>query len=266
MLPGLFLIDGFKETEMKRSIIASVVFFVYLSSALAQITNGSFEEGANPGAFSLVSAGDTSIPGWSVDFESVDYIGSYWQASEGVRSLDMSGLTAGQISQTINTVPGWTYRVTFDMSGNAGGAPAVKMLTVSVNGAQAQTYSYDTAAKGTTELSMNWETLTYVFTADSSSSRLAFTSETAGWFVPALDNVSVTADEPDTDGDGVADSADNCPLTSNPDQSDWDGDGIGDVCDGPDDKDQCKNGSWAKFVFPRVFKNQGDCVSFMAKI
>jgi hypothetical protein len=35
----------------------------------------------------------------------------------------------------------------------------------------------------------------------------------------------------DTDGDGVADSSDNCPNTANADQLDSDGDGIGDACD-----------------------------------
>ncbi len=35
----------------------------------------------------------------------------------------------------------------------------------------------------------------------------------------------------DTDGDGVPDSADNCPFDFNPDQSDIDFDGLGDACD-----------------------------------
>ena len=37
--------------------------------------------------------------------------------------------------------------------------------------------------------------------------------------------------EPDGDGDGIADGADNCPSDSNADQADGDGDGIGDACD-----------------------------------
>lgn len=35
----------------------------------------------------------------------------------------------------------------------------------------------------------------------------------------------------DADGDGIVDSCDNCPATSNSGQSDGDGDGLGDVCD-----------------------------------
>jgi hypothetical protein len=72
-----------------------------------------------------------------------------------------------------------------------------------------------------------------------------------------------TPNGPDTDGDGVPDMSDNCPATANPDQADADGDGIGDVCDAPPvptSTAQCKNDGWMVFG---VFKNQGDCVSFV---
>lgn len=38
----------------------------------------------------------------------------------------------------------------------------------------------------------------------------------------------------DTDGDGVDDSIDNCPLVPNPAQTDTDGDGVGDACESTD--------------------------------
>ncbi len=38
-------------------------------------------------------------------------------------------------------------------------------------------------------------------------------------------------DCPDSDGDGVCDADDNCPVNPNPDQADRDSDGVGDVCD-----------------------------------
>lgn len=39
------------------------------------------------------------------------------------------------------------------------------------------------------------------------------------------------AGQPDTDGDGIVDAADGCPLVPDPAQADADGDGIGDACD-----------------------------------
>ena len=41
----------------------------------------------------------------------------------------------------------------------------------------------------------------------------------------------------DSDGDGIQDNEDNCPMTSNPDQLNNDGDSQGDICDPDDDND-----------------------------
>ena len=51
-------------------------------------------------------------------------------------------------------------------------------------------------------------------------------------FSPEIDSKVNVAALVDTDGDGVADVADNCPAASNPDQADADGDGVGNACDG----------------------------------
>lgn len=47
----------------------------------------------------------------------------------------------------------------------------------------------------------------------------------------------------DTDGDGVADTADNCPALANTNQTDNDADGQGDVCDTDDDNDSRPDGA-----------------------
>jgi len=61
-----------------------------------------------------------------------------------------------------------------------------------------------------------------------------------GIFEGSVFNAQIAVDRPcpgDSDGDGLLDPSDNCPLVHNPDQTDTDGDGDGDPCDSDDDGD-----------------------------
>jgi hypothetical protein len=73
----------------------------------------------------------------------------------------------------------------------------------------------------------------------------------------------LNACDADDDNDTIPDTQDNCPLTANAGQEDWDSDLIGDACDPPENKDQCKSRQWQNFIFPRLFKDQGDCIQYV---
>jgi len=73
----------------------------------------------------------------------------------------------------------------------------------------------------------------HVTPGETSHIKLAI-ADAGDWILDS--NVFLKADsfvneKPDTDGDGIPDSEDNCVMVYNPDQSDSDGDGIGDVCE-----------------------------------
>ncbi|MGZ6299708.1 MAG: choice-of-anchor C family protein [Candidatus Limnocylindria bacterium] len=192
-------------------------------------TNGSFETGTYVDGgfgFEQLDAGDTSITGWTVAAGSVDWIGTYWPAQDGSMSIDLSGTDAGTLSQTLATTIGNTYTVSFFLSGNPAGPPTVKTLDVSATGAVTTSYTYDVTGNSLT--TMNWTAETYTFLATSASTTLSFVSTSAGFFGPALDNVSITETVPT--------------------------------------KADCKNGGWQTMIdyTGNHFKNQGDCVSYFA--
>jgi len=161
----------------------------------ALITNGSFESACiNPGAsFTTHFPGDTCITGWTVIVEDIHYVGTFWVASDGSRSLDLDGNTgsAGGIEQTFSTLPGMKYVVSFDMAGNPGNAPTIKPMRVSADG-QFQDFTFDITGRSFSN--MGWTPHIWSFIADDTSATLEFRSLTTfqGWG-PALDNVSVTA-------------------------------------------------------------------------
>lgn len=188
---------------MFRQICFITLALLSISSANANLlTNGSFEDASiNPGAsFIAVFPGQTSITGWDVVVEDVHYMGTFWEASDGIRSIDLDGLTnsSGAVSQTFSTVAGTQYNVTFDMAGNYANAPIMKPMRVSADG-QSEDFTFDVT--GRSALNMGWTPMSWLFTADDTAATLQFLSLTgtlgltAGWGA-ALDNVSVLAVNP----------------------------------------------------------------------
>jgi choice-of-anchor C domain-containing protein len=184
-------------------LAAALAFLNAASPASAGVnilTNGSFELGTYPGgAFAELGAGATNISGWSIGGGGVDWIGSYWQPADGARSLDLNRLSAGSVSQTFSTVAGQKYNVSFYLSGNPDGGPALKTIQIAVNGIL-QEISYTTGAN--TRENMIWVPVSFSFFADSTTETLTFLSATTGFsgnagfpgaFGPALDNAAVSA-------------------------------------------------------------------------
>ena len=180
---------------MKKLQSVVIIILVSLtftgSSASAALINGSFELGTDPGAYKTLNPGATDITGWTITGQ-LDYIGTYWQASDGSRSLDLSGLSAGSIQQDIDTTVGYTYIVNFDMAGNPDGDPTLKQLILEAVGVDAHAFNFDIT--GHTKSDMGWQTMQWSFVATSATTTLKFTSLVGdtGWG-PALDNVTVMA-------------------------------------------------------------------------
>ena len=167
------------------------------AASAVTLVNGSFELGDNPGStFTTQSAGSNAITGWTVGGFGVDYIGGYWMASDGVRSIDLSALSSGSVSQSIATEAGKTYTVTFDLSGNPDGGPDQKITVVSISGSLPYIATYDVTAANSRD-NMNWQSYSYTFTAFSNLSTLTFASNEYTPFGPALDNVGIV------EGDGI---------------------------------------------------------------
>ena len=177
---------------MKKLILAlAAVAALPAAANAAPFVNGSFESGTNPGVFTPLAAGSTAITGWTVGGDSVDYIGTYWNAQSGSRSVDLSGNAPGSIFQTFDTVLGQVYNVTFFLGANGDGPPPSKTVSVSATGNAASNY-----AVGSTPFPPNvtaWSPFNYIFTATGTSTTLTFTSTGTTAYGAALDNVNVTA-------------------------------------------------------------------------
>jgi choice-of-anchor C domain-containing protein len=155
--------------------------------------NGSFEEGPEPGRYLAIGFSDRQIVGWTV--VGIDYIGMAWTSSDGSRSIDLNGTPGpGEIEQTIPTVVGVRYRVSFDMAGNPEGGAPEKCMQVRAGG-QSQDYCFNT--QGRAGDNMGWRAEEFFFTATEAETLLEFVSLTREGSVyhgVALDNVRIEID------------------------------------------------------------------------
>jgi len=192
---------------MRKLILLFTVMITFLlTSGQAHanlITNGSFEDPYGPGgSFTTVYSGDdTTIPGWAVVEGSVDWIYTYWEASDGVRSIDLAGNSSGLIMTAFNTTAGTWYEVSFDMAGNPDRSYDKALVSAAIDLyagpiSSNEPFTFDQAL-GTKE-DMGWQTHSFMFQAVGSTTTLAFgdwTSTISGnsteYWGAAIDNVSV---------------------------------------------------------------------------
>jgi choice-of-anchor C domain-containing protein len=192
---------------IRRSVTAAALVMGLAGSTRADlIVNGSFEFGVNPPStgYSTLPGGSTDMTGWTVLNAGIDWIhNDFWAAQSGLRSLDLSALAAGGVTQDVATNPGENYTLTFYMSTNPDhrhiGPRFMDVMVTDVGSATdivSNTYGISEGTRTPTD--MQWELQTITFTATGSITRFTFLTDPASSDAggPALDNVSLEGEAP----------------------------------------------------------------------
>lgn len=166
---------------------------------LQPLNNGSFEMSASdPGLGEYLFAPSSAITNWTVSSGSVTYYSQRW-SSDGARSVELNGGSAGALQYQLSTQPGHHYELWFALAGNpdrttvcCGGAansPVVKTMRLTA-GNLSKDYSFDVT--GMAEAGVQWEHHTLSFVASSSTTTLTFASTTnSPYWGPLLDDVRI---------------------------------------------------------------------------
>jgi hypothetical protein len=188
-----------------RILFAACTAIALASSAQAiTVINGSFEMGVNPAGSTYLATGDaTSIPGWTVQAQGVDYVDdTIWDAARGNRSLDLSGLSIGGVIQTVSGfIIGNLYRVRVDVSANPfdpNPRPRGKRLLISTS-ANTPLDSVYILTSANTPTNMLYQTVEYQFVATKTAMPIRLQSREKNSFGVVIDNVRISAvPEPST--------------------------------------------------------------------
>ena len=189
---------------IKRTLFAAAAaapLLLALPASAATIVNGSFEDHTCAGAagsFATIFPGNACITGWDVGPHSVDLVGAYWQAHDGIMSVDLGGNAPGSISQTFATVVGGVYTVNYWLSGNPDGGDLAKFGLISaINGTTVASSTF-LGIQGSSHANMNYLPWQFTFTALEASTTLTFAADTSeGAYGPVLDAVSITTAVPE---------------------------------------------------------------------
>ncbi len=170
-------------------------------------TTISIGETLNVDVFMVLNAADQAVGIDAVTF----------QLEQGVGIVSETASAAGSVfpNSLVVVVPSQNF-IAFAQFGATFTGAMGKLGSVSITGVAEG--SYDLVARRFSGFPL--------FTAPSNptTNRFDFSSDEA---------LTITVEQ-DFDGDGIPDSADNCPTAFNPGQDDLDGDGKGDVCDESD--------------------------------
>jgi choice-of-anchor C domain-containing protein len=176
-----------------KSILLLVVLF---GLSVSQILNGGFEDNTCSNNAWCTYYGGEFCPSWSCT-GSVDIHHNFLEqlyCYEGQFCVDVSGVNVGSASQTVSTVVGHSYTLSWYQSGNKNCDPVVKSMSVYATGNNAQTYYFDTT--GITSLNMRWTLTSYSFVATQTSTTVTFTSNTYTSCGVVIDSVSLADTTP----------------------------------------------------------------------
>lgn len=182
-----------------KALVATVAALAFAGSASAAtnlINNGNFAGPTSNGSFVTVGVSSGVIPGWDVLEGNVDWIQGYWAGSDGDGfSIDLNGTTQGKIGQSIATIIGKIYTITFDMNANPDFGTGTRVAIIGANGdIGSRTFEAVSPTAGP------WQQRSISFTADSTSTLITFASGTTEncCYGAAIDNVAVMVPEPGT--------------------------------------------------------------------
>ena len=143
-----------------------------------------------------LSSNSTCLSPWEVlPGGGVFLVGGTWTAAEGSHSVELAGSSAGGIRQVLSTVPGQSYTVQFDGTGQPFGSNPVKTMRVEVDNATSSFIDFQFDTTGATYTNMAWISKSWTFTADSPSTAITFrTLSPAANFGAVVDNILISAE------------------------------------------------------------------------